>query len=68
MATSDPVERDRALSEWKVKFNGQIISLKEFLAMVGSVEGDLADGDEGEEVEYSDEGAYIDMEDQQQQV
>ena len=31
----NPAERDRALSEWKVKFNNQIMTLKEFLALCG---------------------------------
>ena len=34
-STTNPEERDRALSQWKVKFNNQIMTLKEFLALCG---------------------------------
>ena len=33
--TEDPVARERVLSEFKVKFNNQIMTLKEFLALCG---------------------------------
>ena len=34
-STQDAATRDRVLSEFKVKFNNQIMSLKEFLAICG---------------------------------
>ena len=44
-ATDDPEVRDRVLSESKVKFNNQIMSIKDFLALCGQVP-QYADGDD----------------------
>ena len=60
--TTDPVERERALNEWKVKFNNQIISLKEFLALVNGVEEMQQESSQ----EQLDEN-YIEMENQDEE-
>lgn len=65
-STSDPVVRDRVLSESKVKFNNQIMTLKEFLGLCGhqieesQQQEQLMVMDEGEhdENEYAEEDPY----------
>ena len=60
--TTDPVERERALNEWKVKFNNQIISLKEFLALVNGAE-EMQQESSQEQLD----GNYIEMENQEEE-
>ena len=58
--TSDPVMRDRVLSESKVKYNNQIMSLKEFLALCGQ-------GVDVEDQNYIDGGDNIPPEEYDQE-